>query len=181
MFCPQCGQQQAADKVRFCSRCGFQLGTVGELLKSNGNAPERRFAGGAAESPRRRGVRQGVMTMMIGIFLVPFFFVLSELVGTSDELGMLGLVAFFAGLLRLVYAFFEDGASPRLSQGVDEFSGQPSFERPNWRATPELPEAQGAEARAYVPPRTDTADLSARPSVIEGTTRLLGDERNERR
>jgi hypothetical protein len=28
MFCSQCGQQQASQSVRFCSRCGFKLNTI---------------------------------------------------------------------------------------------------------------------------------------------------------
>ena len=32
MFCPKCGQEQASESMRFCSRCGFKLGTVEETL-----------------------------------------------------------------------------------------------------------------------------------------------------
>ena len=32
MFCSKCGQQQASESVRFCSRCGFKLSTVEEGL-----------------------------------------------------------------------------------------------------------------------------------------------------
>jgi uncharacterized membrane protein YvbJ len=32
MFCPKCGQEQASESVRFCSRCGFKLNTVEETL-----------------------------------------------------------------------------------------------------------------------------------------------------
>jgi hypothetical protein len=32
MFCSNCGQEQASESVRFCSRCGFKLSTVGEGL-----------------------------------------------------------------------------------------------------------------------------------------------------
>ncbi|HZI17305.1 MAG TPA: zinc ribbon domain-containing protein [Pyrinomonadaceae bacterium] len=181
MFCPQCGQQQATDEVRFCPRCGLQLGAVGGLLRSGGVAPERRFGRGEVESPRRRGVRQGVQGMALGAFLIPFFFVMHELVGTKDELAMLGILICFAGFLRLVYAFFEDAAAPRLAGGADDLAGQPAFARPGGRAAPELLAGHGVEARAYVPPRRDTADFSPRPSVIEGTTRRLGDERDEPR
>ena len=32
MFCPKCGQEQALESVRFCSRCGFKLNAVEEGL-----------------------------------------------------------------------------------------------------------------------------------------------------
>ena len=32
MFCPRCGQEQASESVRFCSRCGFKLSTAEEPL-----------------------------------------------------------------------------------------------------------------------------------------------------
>jgi hypothetical protein len=32
MFCPKCGQEQASESVRFCSRCGFKLNIVEEPL-----------------------------------------------------------------------------------------------------------------------------------------------------
>jgi hypothetical protein len=32
MFCPKCGQEQASEAVRFCSRCGIQLNTGDEAL-----------------------------------------------------------------------------------------------------------------------------------------------------
>ena len=41
-----------------------------------------------------------------------------------------------------------------------------------------LPPQQSQPARAYAPPRPDTADLGYRPSVTEGTTKLLERERD---
>ena len=32
MFCSKCGQEQASESVRFCSRCGLKLGTIEEGL-----------------------------------------------------------------------------------------------------------------------------------------------------
>jgi hypothetical protein len=32
MFCSKCGQEQAAESVRFCSRCGLKLNTLEEAL-----------------------------------------------------------------------------------------------------------------------------------------------------
>ena len=40
MHCPRCGQQQISDQTKFCSRCGFQLGLVSELLMNGGFLPQ---------------------------------------------------------------------------------------------------------------------------------------------
>ena len=95
---------------------------------------------------------------------------------------MIGALVFMAGLLRLIYAFiFEDGPFRRQAQTV-------LYAPPVAQAvfTPQtsasaLPPAQGVPARAYAPPRTDTAEIVYQPSVTEGTTRLLEDERESAR
>src|SRR2546423_8942635 len=74
MFCPQCGQQQA-NEVRFCSRCGFPLAGVNELLLRGGQLPVLAGPGAGAsapgESPQRTGVRQGVATTVSAMLLIP--------------------------------------------------------------------------------------------------------------
>jgi uncharacterized membrane protein YvbJ len=36
MFCPKCGQQQLSEETKFCSRCGFLLTAVWDLVSNNG-------------------------------------------------------------------------------------------------------------------------------------------------
>ena len=36
MFCPKCGQQQSPEQIRFCSRCGFKLSVIRDLLHTDG-------------------------------------------------------------------------------------------------------------------------------------------------
>ena len=60
MFCPQCGQQQVTGVIRFCSRCGFPLDGVIQLLGNGGMLPVYRSADEPVQiSPRRKGVKQG--------------------------------------------------------------------------------------------------------------------------
>ena len=40
MHCPNCGQQQISSDTKFCSRCGFQLSIVSELLANGGVLPQ---------------------------------------------------------------------------------------------------------------------------------------------
>jgi len=36
MYCPKCSQQQISDNIRYCSRCGFPLNVVVDLLAYDG-------------------------------------------------------------------------------------------------------------------------------------------------
>ncbi|HEX7312541.1 MAG TPA: zinc ribbon domain-containing protein [Pyrinomonadaceae bacterium] len=182
MFCPQCGQQQVSDAARFCSRCGFQLMAVAGLLATGGRgaAPEPAFeAVPAPPSPKRKGAQLGGKFMLAGAFLIPTLAIISEIIGTPEELALLGVIAFVAGLFRLLYAlFFEDGPYRRHLERQPAYARQPQFEQPPHPVSA-LPPQQSQPARSYVPPRPDTADLGYRPSVTEGTTRLLERERDE--
>ncbi|MET0647760.1 MAG: zinc ribbon domain-containing protein [Pyrinomonadaceae bacterium] len=179
MFCPQCGQQQASDAARFCSRCGFQLGAVSGLLATNGAAPELAFeAVPVPESPRRIGARFGGKLMLSGIFISIALAMLGELIGFDEDVALLGMLVFMAGFFRLLYAFiFEEGPYRKRLQR------QPVSTQPAQLAHPRgisaLPPPQQQPAHAYVPPRPDTAEMAYRPSVTEGTTRLLERDRDE--
>lgn len=181
MFCPQCGQQQASDAARFCSRCGFRLEAVSGLL-STGGAPLAfpAQAAPAAESPKRKGVRLGGKLMLLGIFIASLMGMLHELVGTPEELPIIGAIVFLAGLMRLIYALlFEDGPYRRQGQPQQVYVPPSQFSPPPYEASA-LPPQQGVPARGYAAPRADTGEIVYRPSVTEGTTRLLDDEREGR-
>ncbi|HEX8503081.1 MAG TPA: zinc ribbon domain-containing protein [Pyrinomonadaceae bacterium] len=179
MFCPQCGQQQTSDAVRFCSRCGFQLAAVSNLLATGGAAPEQAFeAVPAPVTPRRKGARLGGKLMLSGIFLAAALGLLVEFTNGPEEPPAIGALVFLAGLFRLIYAFiFEDGPFRRQLLRQPTHVPQHQFAPP--REAPALPPPQGVPARAYVPPRAETSDLAYRPSVTEGTTRFLDRERDE--
>src|SRR5215210_8283528 len=116
MFCPKCGQQQASDGVRFCSRCGFQLEVVKELLLTDGALvrpeAETRMS---RRSARNRGIRQGVMLMLLTALVVPVSALLAKLGLLPKEFVALAvLICPIGGFLRLVYALmFEEGARNR--------------------------------------------------------------------
>ena len=181
MFCPQCGQQQAPGSVRFCSRCGFPLDGVLQLLSSGGLLP---VYGGDPEgpkemSPRKKGVRQGAMLLLIGIILVP---ILGLLAGYSNSAfpeiltGLAALICFLGGPLRMLYAaVFEEGAP------------NPFHDRPYVHAPMPQPQFNPQVRNAALPPasvqpglgwrqRPNTAELANPPSVTENTTRLLDKE-----
>ncbi|HKQ99376.1 MAG TPA: zinc ribbon domain-containing protein [Pyrinomonadaceae bacterium] len=186
MYCPQCGQQQASNEMRFCSRCGFPLGGVVELLArggvfgSNTEGVEEQ-----GHSPRRNGVRQGVMLMLIGTVVVPILAIINSFQHQTtllDILVPLSAVIFFAGgLMRILYAvLFEKGASAS-KPSSQEYAppAQPAPLNASTRVSA-LPPAQSIPAQDFAPRRMNTAELVTPPSVTENTTRLLDEEKATR-
>lgn len=176
MFCPKCSQQQS-DTARFCSRCGFLLTGVGELLARGGQLPPPPVVASEPRgiSPRRRGMKQGGGLMLIAVFLIPALAIFQEVLHINGEWPLLGVLVFLGGLLRLLYAaFFEDG-TPRPANAT-----QPTYAPPQHIGAPHqdyLPPAQSTPAYAYRPPQAHTAEMPTPPSVTDHTTRLL--ERQE--
>lgn len=178
MFCPQCGQQQATGAIRFCSRCGFPLDGVIQLLGAGGMIPVYRDPGEpVAVSPRRKGVKQGGLMLLSGAVIVPLFGVMASF-GNSAFLEILtafaAIICFIGGPLRMLYAaVFEEGAPRRVGPYVP-MAPKPQFGPPMHQHTLPPPPAHpvGGGWRA----RPNTAELVTPPSVTENTTRLLEKE-----
>jgi hypothetical protein len=189
MYCPQCGQLQASSEMRFCSRCGFPLGGVMQLLASGGalhteGGEELREE---AMSPRRRGVRKGVVMMLLGTVIVPVLAILTSYQNDAamfEVLVAISAVIFFAGgLMRILYALLFESSTPGLkrdSLATDTTVMDPAqlVARPRVSA---LPPPQSIPVTDFTPRRMNTAELSQPPSVTENTTRLLDEEQHRTR
>jgi hypothetical protein len=179
MYCPKCGQSQVSAEVRFCSRCGFPLVVVGEVVATGGVLPVGAQtlspAGTQPISPRRRGVKRGFGLLLIAIFLFPFFGIMHEVIGLPLEFMAVGAIVAMLALMRLIYAaFFEDG-SPRVPQfaAPPEAYTPPFASRLHTSAQESLPPAQGVPVNDYRQPQIHTAEIMHPPSVTDHTTRLL--------
>lgn len=183
MFCPQCGQRQAANDVRFCSSCGFPLGLVTEVLAGGGQLPARPSvaAGPRQLTPRQKGIRQGAMLMLSTMLVVPLVAVISALITGAPELFVpaAALICFVGGLLRIFYALLLEGAVTHETPAPAAFAAQtyvPPAMPPNYLGTPDRGAAlppQGQPVPAYRPARRDTGELATPQSVTDHTTRLL--------
>lgn len=165
MFCPKCGQQQLSENVRFCSRCGFQLGGVKELLANNGILETlEATAQKNPHSPRQKGMRFGAKMIFFSAVLMPFIIGLSI---AADGPGFLIIPAtvFFIGLARLLYALMFDENTQPSKLHPDQLSAI----RHN-RALPPSPVHRVTDS---VSRRPDTGEMVQRPSVTEHTTELL--------
>ena len=174
MFCPRCGQEQVSDNTRFCSRCGFLLETVSDVLANGGVLPqllelkEKKF-----RLTRRGGVLFSVFWMMFFVFiLTPFWGILD-----IDALaGMSAVIGIFGGLMWLIATFtLLKKTSPSFSQSPLS----PQFYK-DLPAAPQniLPPQYSQPVGNYVSPANNwkaptTGEFAKPPSVTEETTKLL--------
>ena len=178
MHCPVCGQQQVSEETRFCSRCGFLLTGVAEVVKSGGLvAAKSTGILGTPDSPRRRGIKKGVFWALLTALVVPIMALLTLLFRISPPfLPVFGALIFaVGGLLRVAYAFlFESGTSP------ERFPETLSRDLENRNA---LPPSQSVPASVYTAPAgswRDTNELERVPgSVTDSTTKLLQKEESD--
>ena len=181
MYCPKCGQSQVSADVRFCSRCGFPLVVVGDLLATGGVLPARAMGSEVAGvprpiSPRRRGVKKGVAILLISILLIPFFGIMHEAIGMPDEFMALGAIGVLAAFIRIIYAAFFEDAAPRAPQfaPAPQLYTPPIASRLHAPAHESLPHAaEGIHVNDYRRPQVHTAEIMHPPSVTDHTTRLL--------
>jgi hypothetical protein len=186
MYCPQCGQQQASSEMRFCSRCGFPMGGVAELLAQGGvprssseEAQEQTF------SPRRRGVRQGVLMMLIGTVIVPVLAIINSFAIGPSILDLLvpiaAVICFAGGLMRILYALLFEQNTPEVKRDLPAYVSTVTPAQLNaGLRTSALPPMQSTPASDFMPRRANTAELVSPPSVTENTTKLLDEDKAER-
>jgi hypothetical protein len=168
MYCPHCGQERISDSTRFCSRCGYLLTGTAELMKTGGALPTE---GADAQSPRSRGIRQGLFIFLLVFLVAPILGMISVFALRIPPWPM-GIAVFLlgvGGLLRIVYAMMFESNVPSFNSAPNELNSGPDL------ATSALPPMRDVPAADYVKPNLfDSPVTSDRPpSVTESTTRLL--------
>jgi len=173
MYCPNCGQQQISDEMRFCSRCGLALSGLAEWL-TGGRLPARprdEAPAPGALSPRRKGIRRAAKLMFFSGVLFPVFLVFS-LAADEGAPMVIPIILFFVSLVLMLYArLFSDKTVPA----------------PAMNQAAQTSTLGSASARGSLPPATNTHipagrqhvrtnELAQPPSVTENTTRLLDNE-----
>jgi hypothetical protein len=184
MFCPQCGQQQVSGVVRFCSRCGFPLDGVIQLLGTGGMLPVYHSTDEPVPiSARRKGVKQGAILLLSGAVIVPILGVLASFSNAAFPqilAALAAIICFIGGPFRMLYAaLFEEGAPRRFQAYGPPPVAAPQFTPPRQHTALPPPPARPPSPSAWRKP--NTGELANRPSVTENTTRLLDKEdRTER-
>ena len=173
MFCPKCSQQQASDHMRFCSRCGFPLGVVANLIAHDGVLIEaRENVEEVRLTPRQKGVREGAWFLLVSLVVGFFISLLSVFVIGRPELfvSVIAGTFFLCGILRIAYAYmFEQDAlnGKRVSEQVQLGRSAGDYA---------LPPIQSIPATSGNAEGMNTAEMVSSPSVTEHTTKLLDKE-----
>jgi hypothetical protein len=118
MYCPKCSQEQASADLRFCSKCGFRLEAVSELLAEDG-VPVR---GIFALLLLRRDTRFGVKMLFLSGVIIPLAFLLAMIWDSPNPIFLptgLALLGIIQIGYRLLTAQTSDAAeSPRRHEPV---------------------------------------------------------------
>jgi ribosomal protein L37E len=171
MHCPRCGHQQNADKIRFCTKCGFEMSNVKELLTSElseTKAKKREIA---------KARRQGMIMMISGFGLILLFAGVREFYPLPKFIALFMLFIMFLGAIRMAMpSFFGkdnltdiDNDLEEIDSEIDKlFGGQVSDKT--------LPEAEYRPPLDFETKTFDTNELLEPASVTENTTRKLKKE-----
>lgn len=171
MYCPNCGQQQVSEEMRFCSRCGLALSGLAEWL-AGVRVPAKRVDDEhvAAPSPRRKGMRRAAKVMFFSAVLFIIFLVISV---AAEEPGpmVVPFTVFFVGLVMMLYARLFSAKTAPATEQVAQTSALPST-----TARGSLPPAANMPMPGFDRKQVRTNELAQPASVTENTTRLLDNE-----
>ena len=171
MYCPNCGQQQISEEMRFCSRCGLALTGLAEWLAGGSLPAQRPDKPPVSElSPRRKNMRRAAKLMFFSGVLFPVFLLISL---AADEGGPMAIpfFVFFVSLVWMLYArLFSDKNAPVNIQAAQTTALRSESARSSLppATTTNIPTAGRQQVR--------TNELANRPSVTEHTTRFFDNE-----
>jgi hypothetical protein len=173
MYCPQCSQEQASEEMRFCSRCGFPLAVVSQLVANGGALAGFDSEGKRQLSPRQRGIRWGGLLMIISGVLVPIVALLTAMKSDLVVLFLPVILILIVGLARLLHAYLLQPGTSAPNRFTAGMSGQL-----NTGHRSALPPGQSIPITNWGQP-IDTSDMAQPASVTDNTTKLLNEEVDE--
>jgi len=177
MYCPKCGQIQAAEDTRYCSRCGFLLTAIVRIVE-NGGMPLA-----SAQKPSRntwrqnRGFRSGLLIFLLTFLIVPILTILTIAANGEPFVVVIATILFgLGGLIKMAWALLFES-----DKATAEVIAEDAF-MPAANQFGSLPEMRSTPANAYVSPagkwRT-TNDLDTPGSVTDPTTKFLSKQTDD--
>jgi hypothetical protein len=171
MHCPNCGQQQASDAVKFCSRCGFDIALVPELLSNAGKLASRGVAGGAFLT------RRVISFLSVSLIMLAIFagVIINVVWHRSDLAPIVAVGGFITGAIGLMAANFLLPSDLGRRSGI---ARKDNVSPDSWRG--ELPPSHSIPAEDYMRPsvwNAPTTNDLAPVGVTDETTKLLEKEK----
>ena len=183
MYCPKCSQEQISDEMRFCSRCGFSLIAVRDLVAS-GNALVKPEGETPQLSCGQRGVRRAAWMLLASVALASFVGFLTAMDDDFAVFFMFPFLIFIIGLSLMLYGvFIADKRAARKKAAALQLQLAASMQAQLNAAprTPELYPSRMTPDESFAARRPQTAEMVRPPSVTENTTRLLDEDADARR
>jgi hypothetical protein len=174
MYCPNCGQQQVSNEMRFCSRCGLALSGLADWLAGGRPVATQTLETLAAKqplSPRRKGIRRAGKLMFFSGAIFPIFLMISIAEGEPGPL-LVPFFLFFIALAWMLYARLFSDPNPKVdyqqTAQPPRLVSMPTHSALPPAATIPISDMRGSQVR--------TNELAQPPSVTEQTTRFLDKE-----
>ncbi len=178
MHCPRCGQQQVSEETKFCSRCGFPLSLISEILAHGGFLPQlAELYKSKKWMTKKNGVVFSIMWMIFFVLIMAPFW---GIVNVDELAAVSAVVGIFGGLMLLIGSLVFLKSSNAGSFPANELPTA-NINALHGAGARGLPPQQSQPAQSYVPPvnswkAPDTGEFSRPGSVIENTTKLLKKE-----
>jgi hypothetical protein len=178
MFCPKCSQQQVTDEIRFCSRCGFLLTGIAEVIENDGKLP------GVSKkdrkkilTARKKGLKQGLFMLLLAILISPILMIFAKEMQIRPAMFILSMfILFVVGIVRMLYAKMFEADEP-LDESFEQTDFQTAQNILSGKRDPAaLPAAQTIPAADFVPPMQGAwrgSDELVFSNVTDVTTKQL--------
>jgi len=178
MHCPRCGQQQVSEDIKFCSRCGFPLGLVSEVLAHGGMLPQLNDSEKNEKwLTRKFGLKIALLWFSVFILLIPLAAITRAPGNITGGLAVFATIgALFITVLSFLFLSGEKKSFERKNDPADRMNAPQNLS--GKRAPTALPPTTSEPVSNFVPPSAgswsapETGELIPH-SVTEGTTKLL--------
>ena len=76
MYCPKCGKALTSESIKFCSSCGLLIAGPKQIISEDEKLPEPNEAFKETDSSRLKGLRKGGKSLLLGIGIEIFGYLL---------------------------------------------------------------------------------------------------------
>ena len=181
MYCPRCSQQQASEDTKFCSRCGFPLGLIAEILAHGGFLPQlAELYKSKKLFTRRNGLIFSLFWFLCFVLILTPLFGIS---GAPNELvGMTAVIGTMGALIMTIASFLILKKEPVILELPSHELPSSNIHSLHTTQQNALPPPHSQPVQSYVPPAgawkaPNTGEFARPSSVTEGTTKLLEKDR----